>query len=400
VLQGIRVPLGRPIAPFGDMPRDLPVLGVTLGGAQVRAFAAADARLGERLEPGPYLAIGDHTWVTGPLIRRFLEVCPPSGGQLVLDGPFLEFTRALQDLPDGRVPLWRVPEGPPDPQRLASLPMVKVDLAITEVGVPAGHPALAIAAGPPIPVTDAMAHTITHWTHLHRVNLLALIAFAEGERRRIEAGFWWEKGWALAKLLVRARSFRRARLEAAASLIGRGCRIHPTAVVEGVILGDEVEIGPFAVVRHSWIGRGSKIAEHARVVGSVVGERSTIAHGASVQLCVLLSKAWVSKGWGHQVSVFGSESFVAEGVTTYDLSFGGEVRVRQDGEAVASGTHFLGCAIGHRARVGPHVRIGYGEEVPNDAFLVADPAVLARAIPPDLGAVPTFVRDRAFKPIG
>ena len=49
----------------------------------------------------------------------------------------------------------------------------------------------------------------------------------------------------------------------------------------------------------------------------------------------------------------------------YDLSFGAPVKVLHRGERVSSGTHFLGAAIGHRARVGAEVILGYGAEVPN-----------------------------------
>ena len=58
------------------------------------------------------------------------------------------------------------------------------------------------------------------------------------------------------------------------------------------------------------------------------------------------------------------------GATILDLSFGRSIRVSHRGERVDSEQHFLGAAIGHRAKIGNGVRLNYGVEVPNDAFLV------------------------------
>ena len=398
-MDALRILLGRPVAPFGDLPRDLDVLGTTLGGSQARALHEAGVRLREGDPPNaPWLAIADHLWVTAPLVRAFLQACPPTGGQLQVAGPFWAFTQALQDAPDGRLPLWLVPGGPATPERLAELPPVPVDLAETTHLIKLPHPLLTAAHDRPLPVTDAMAHTISHWSHLLRVNWLALIAFAEGERRKVDAAPL-RKAWALLSLFARSESLDAEGVAAALTRKGKGCRIHRTAVVEACLLEDGVEIGPHAVVRNSWLGAGAIVAEQARVVSSVLGARASVAHGASLNLCLLMPGAHVGQGFGHQACVFGRGAFVAEGVTTYDLSFGGEIQVRVGDERVGSGTRFLGSAIGHGARIGPHVRLGYGEEVPNDAFLVGDPDTIARKIPARLGRAPHVVRNGRVVPL-
>jgi hypothetical protein len=48
---------------------------------------------------------------------------------------------------------------------------------------------------------------------------------------------------------------------------------------------------------------------------------------------------------------------------------------------VDSGTHFLGVCVGDRTKVGPNVIVGYGEAIPSDAFLVADPSRIFRRLP-------------------
>jgi len=96
--------------------------------------------------------------------------------------------------------------------------------------------------------------------------------------------------------------------------------------------------------------------------------------------------------------VFGRESFVAMTATVFDLSFGDPVKVEADGAILSSESHFLGAAIGHRARVGAGVRIGYGMSIPNDAFLVAPPEDLLRRAPVPVGG-PVVVRDGRAVPV-
>lgn len=59
-------------------------------------------------------------------------------------------------------------------------------------------------------------------------------------------------------------------------------KIHPTAVIEGAVLGERVEIGPFAVVESgAVIGDGTIIGPHAVIRGCVrIGKNCRIGAGA------------------------------------------------------------------------------------------------------------------------
>jgi carbonic anhydrase/acetyltransferase-like protein (isoleucine patch superfamily) len=401
----VRLRMAEPLPPLEGGPEAWPVLDGTLAASQDAAVRAAG--LGPIVDrppaSGPWLAIGDHTWVTAPFLRRFLEACPPEGGVAELSGPFVTFSRPLQDGVDGE--RWRVPvavftSGGADPARLAAAPSVPVDVAATLAALPDPHPAMAHASTVPIPVTDTMAHPITHWSHLLRVNLLGLVAFAEGQKRATMSGPALGKLWAVARLVAKARSFDKWRLAAAIGPQGRGCTIHPTATVEACVLGDGVEVGPHAVVRASWLAAGAKVQEHAMVNLTVAGPGATIGRGAMVNLCVLGARSFLSAGWGFQACVLGPEAFVAMGACFYDLSFGSEVEVLHRGARVSAGTHFLGVAVGPRAKVGPNVIVGYGEAIPADAFLVGDPGRMFRRIPAALPRGPVTARDGAIVPVG
>ena len=223
----------------------------------------------------------------------------------------------------------------------------------------------------PMRLSGAMVHQVDHWTHILRINQLALAARAENARLA-----WEELGWLgriafVLRLLLRARSISKARILDVLSERRGKADIHPTAVVELCVIGDGVKIGPHAVVRASVLADGATVEEHATVNFSSVGEGATVGRYGMLNLSVLYPGAMTSCGGGFQASLFGRESFVAWGATILDLSFGKPVRVTHRGQRVDSGQHFLGAAVGHRAKIGNAVRLNYGLTVPNDAFLVA-----------------------------
>ena len=396
----MRIRLGRPVDPFGEAPGELPVLGIPLRIVQEQALALCGVEMVEKTE-GPVLLVGDHTWFTAALIRAFLKKCPPSGGRLAISGPFLQFTKALQSgatTDPMAFPIYWSPQGA-SAEVLEKLPLVELDLEARMHEGTSSHPVFQGVADQPIPVTEMMAHTVDHWLHVHRVNLLALMALAEGQRLSFERSGWFGKLWKMFGVLLKARSFRETRIAAALTQQGPNCRIHPTATVEASILGSGVEIGPYAVVRGSHLGSGVSVQEHAQVHLSIIEDGAIVGRSAMVRMCLMMAGAMVSKCQGVQASVFGKQSFVAVGATLYDLSFGSPVRVMHHGERVSSGSHFLGVCLGHRAKIGPHVRIGYGESIPNDGFIVADPRTLVRGVEDLEAGEPYAWMDGELRPV-
>jgi len=394
----IRTSVEDPIEPLGERASELPILGMPLADLQRQRLSSEGISFVDTIPTDqPYLWLSDDLWFTPTLLRKFLAACPPTGGQLAIDGMYREHTQAMQDLDaEGRLPLAILPAGA-SPADAHALPVVRVPQEIVEHSLPLNHPAFAGIADRPFPLTAAMVHTLKHWAHLMQINQLELLSFALHKRKHIERSILRKIAFAL-KILWRAKSIHPARLEAAVTETGKRCKIHPTAVVEASILGDDVTVGAHAVVRHSWLGNGVQVADQARITNSVIHERSIVAPQANVFLCLLLPQTFLSSGVGHQISVFGRESFIAAGVTLYDLSFGGPIKTLHRGQRVSSGVRFLGSCIGHRARIGPHVRIGYGESVPNDSFLVADPDQLVRNLPLDTSdGEARFLRDKQYR---
>lgn len=364
------VPRSAPIAPFGELAGDCPVLNRPLRALLVRELAEAGLTVVEAPPAdAPYVLVSDRTWVTAPALRRLMAQAQAPARLKVTDPVWAELTAALQELDEpGLYEVAILPAGAPP--RFDGVPGVEIDLGFEAQPSKVEHWAMAHAAPPRLVTSDANVHQIDHWTHLLRVNWLAIAATFEREKRKFQALNPLVKLWRVLGLLARARSLNPFVLAQALTVRGKGAVIHPTAVVEACVLGDKVEIGPYAVVRGAVIGDGVKIEEHAIVNASVLGDGARVSRRGMVNLCVAFPGAFISSGDGHQACVFGRDSFVAWGVTTYDLAFDKPVRVAHRGARVSSGAWFLGCAIGHRARLGAHVQLGYGSEVPNEAFVV------------------------------
>lgn len=366
-LPALCLPAPRPVAPFGDLPADLPVLNRPLREVQHSAlrragFTPVDAPPAS----GLYLCYRADCWFTAAFLRRLAAAARP-GRPRISDAAFLRQSGAQQSDP-ARPPL--ALRLAPEPPGLDG-PDLDLDLGLTDAPPIPLHPAMQHAALGPLRTGAALAHPVEHWTHLLRVNLLALLARGEEHKEDFAASPWWKKLGFIVSVLWKARGVDGARLARAVSRIGKNCRIHPTATVEACEIGDDVEIGPYACLRACVIGDGAKLDAYSHANLAVLGPKARLGDGAMLNLSVLLEEAFVSRGDGFQMSVFGKTSFLAVGVTMLDLSFGRTIPVEQDGRRVDSACWFLGGCIGHRSRIGNGVRIGYGMAVPNDVLLVA-----------------------------
>jgi hypothetical protein len=379
---------GTSIEPFGDPIGQAPVANRPLAVWQRAVVQACGLELVEAEDPvGPCLVLADDLFLTRGLLQAFLralEVARPSApAALLLEGSAqLRQTAALQDLvvhPQGEelasaaLPLWYLPEGargvppdPPDCEAVAVTPKEK----ILRVPVPEhwfGQSELML------PLTKQAALRIGHWSHLLAVNRLAwALELLELPRWRL----WLMGAWAV----IRAGVPTKPRLMRTISRIGRGCEIHPTAVIEGSIIEDGARIGPFAVVRFSRVGAKSWIQDHGKVTLSVLGERSMVSAGSTVNFCLTYPQASASQIL-MQLSVLGRRAITTGGGFMMDMRFDGEVRVMHQGRVQGTGGRFLGSAIGHDAILGTGFWLAPGRAIPNGAVVVRDPDQVVRRVP-------------------
>ena len=416
------LPSGATISPFGDPASAVRVLNRTLAERRREVLArlgieAVPVENAARVPAGGGLVLLDHVFFARRALREFLKATEGLAGDAVLalpDSAFCRETRPLQDdvlvEPDEgggeryvygvfrtRGPAASLEEMYARARRVVIPFREKVRL------LPHVEPARTDPApGPTRAVTlQAVVH-VRHWSHILDIHAQALYERrADLDARKVLSNAWraltafpWDR-WAVARRLV----YR-----------GKGCDVHPTAVVEDSVLGDGVEIGPQAVVRGSVIGEGTKVEEHAEVLYSAIGDRCVCSFRSRALFSVVYPRSLISYP-GTPFSVVGERAVQTGGSFVVhrrpDASAGdAEVPVLHQGREVGSGKTLLGACLGHRAVVGTGLWLGCGLEVPNGAFVVRDPGEVAKKFAGEFEpGAPMTVRDgrvvaipRATKP--
>lgn len=397
----VRVRTGVRVEPWDDPVGDVRVLGVPLRERQERVAAACGLRFQGEVDAGEVAGGGasggaggaavsgaDTLWwdddldVSPSALRAFLKASG-SGGRL-----------ALVERPARPGELEVEPRGPDwngEPTRLYGLRRGAGETPV--VLEPRGIAGVARPPGPfrrdvPYFLTARYAVTVRHWVHLLRAGVAGISA--EIDTRLIRAP--WNLLWTWARSPLRAGG---ARLAA----VGRRCKVHPTARLEGCVLGDDVQIGAYSVLRGCVIGDRARIEDHVTAQGSVVEPDAHLGNYSMFNLSVLGAGSSISH-IGAQATIVGRETFVATFATMQDLNLSGNVRVRWGGRLVDSGGPFLGCAVGHRVRMGAGVTVVAGRAIPNDVTLVAPPGLVISRVPEDAGAGVWTVREGEMVRLG
>jgi carbonic anhydrase/acetyltransferase-like protein (isoleucine patch superfamily) len=226
-----------------------------------------------------------------------------------------------------------------------------------------------------LPVSPVFMTPIQHWSSLIGANMLGLPGFLLSILRTQVA----DAALLPAKLVWRSGSLRPQKLLGKSYLAGRKCQVHPTAHVEGSILGDKVRIEPHAVVRGCVIGKNSCVGPTAVVEGCTLGQEVTVNAGVLVRSSMVGDGANIGSFFT-QFSVIGRRAVLCPDSGILDYQFHSSVQVSFHGRMVPSGSTLLGACLGDRVFLGPGVRIQAGQEVPNDSILVPNPRSLVRDI--------------------
>ncbi len=386
-------PSGRRIKPFDDPIGESLIQNRPLSSWQAEAFQEAGLELIEAPQ-APCLILPDTFFGTGSALIRFLEASQGQNATLLLArSRFGSSSVPLQPHVEALESGWRFekirfmakadPEAPYkdvllDPEEEPfDLPAPKHYLGrdTLEMGVPR-HAVM----------------TLHHWVHLLWANQLA------GSLEAIKTPKW---RWAARILwaILRARSLNKWRVLGKLNRLGRGCDIHPSAVVEGSTLGDGVTVGPHARVLLSTLGDGAEVMSGAQVDLSVIAEKAVVSEQCVIRFSVLYPGAVASQLLMQQC-VLGRDAVVTKGSVSIDLNFSGEIKLPLDGRVRSSGTPFLGSAYGHRCRVGTGFFISSGRAIPNDYFLLRDPRQILSVIPPGLEGQPLNASGRKLKRLG
>ncbi len=158
------------------------------------------------------------------------------------------------------------------------------------------------------------------------------------------------------KLFFRALSLR--------NKIGKNCKIHPTAILEGCELGDNVTIGAYSVVRVSKLGSGTSLEEHTLVKYSVLGKNNYVSNGNQINACMTYDEVFLIHG-PYQFSIFGKAA-TAMAVINCDLRLDQKsIQIETSRGRLDSKQYLFGIAYGHGAKIGGGNIILPGRIVPN-----------------------------------
>jgi hypothetical protein len=172
----------------------------------------------------------------------------------------------------------------------------------------------------------------------------------------------------LRALFARRRGPLRQRIPLYWNSIHPSARIHPTAVVEGSVIGPECRIGALCVVRYSILGSQVQLHDGAKVEYSAVDDRSWLMHDLVLYRSVAETDVFLIHG-PYQFSCF---QHASAAFATIMMDY------RPDSRAISINTpdgvrpyhgRFLGALLEENARVfggtltAPGITIPAGQEV-------------------------------------
>ncbi|MFH1467256.1 MAG: hypothetical protein ABIO70_22930 [Pseudomonadota bacterium] len=376
-VRGVVIPTGRMIEGLACPPGQALFLGRSLAERQERALLGGGAR------PGPddprlhRVALPDDVALLPAAVRAVLELGRKEGRAVALR-PSGELARFLDECTLGRrgALIAYLPPGVPAEQAtLDGLPEVELPTQERLLDMPV-HRTQFGADLIQVPVSDQLLFPVDHWLQLLWANLLGLGPFLWRElvgRTVPQVVFniaWaWLGCWSANPYRIAAQLRKR----------GRGCRIHPSAVVEGCWLGDAVEIGANAVVRGCVLGDGARVEELAVVDFSVLGRQAFVQRQAMVRFSVL-ERGGACAGQ-MQLGVLGADAALKHGATLMDINFAQGVRVRAAGALHPAPLGIAGVCVGPRAIVGSGLKVAAGRAVPPDLVVLPPAASILARIP-------------------
>ncbi|PKK90323.1 MAG: hypothetical protein CVV64_10170 [Candidatus Wallbacteria bacterium HGW-Wallbacteria-1] len=221
-------------------------------------------------------------------------------------------------------------------------------------------------------VTTRPLMAVSESVHIGLVNMAANFArIASFRRPGLCSGFKALLAAISSLSLQRARI--KARVLASLSTIHSTAEVHPTAVIEGSVIGAGAKIGAYAVVRFSVVGKKAFIDDHAGIKFSIIGDNSYVANNNVIFFSTLYPGAFLISG-PYQFSCFGYNTAVMNSIPS-DYRLDNEtIRVMTSSGVRDTGLRFAGSIIGHETRIAAGLIIAPGRSVPGGLTLYPDPA--------------------------
>jgi hypothetical protein len=376
--RGVLLPTVNAVEGLGCAPADALFLGHRLEERQERAFIAAGVRPGPDDVAHERVVVANDVAIMPATVEAILEL-GRRRREPVQFRPGGELGRFLAEAELGRRGFMAA-YLPPGKQAVADLldELPVAELPATKerlLDMPVHHTQFG-ADVLQIPVTDALFFPVGHWLQLLWANLLGLGPFLW---RGLVGPAIPHVAWNVSRAWLRALSFNPYRIGAKLGRHGKGCRVHPSAVVEGCWMGDGVEIGANAVVRGCILADGAKIEELSVVDFSVLGRRAMVQRQAMVRFS-LLAQGCACAGQ-MQLGVLGEDAALKHGATLMDINYAQGVRVRSAGALHRAPLGLAGVCVGPRSIVGSGIKVASGRALPPDLVVLPSPQLILSRVP-------------------
>ena len=165
--------------------------------------------------------------------------------------------------------------------------------------------------------------------------------------------------------------------------IGQNCDIHPSAIIEGSVIGDNVRIGANCYLQFCHIGDNADIGPECCLLSSIIGHDTRLVTREWVSMSVVYPGCFFAPRYiqfglvGRDAQVFPSMYF------DYRLD-GKPIQTWFRGQLVDAKTFFLGPIIGHRAKVAGGLTLVAGRMIPNGVTVYPNESTLVSRVPLDL----------------
>ena len=345
-------------------------LGISSDAAIWMGVAASEALQAEAAGAGLSLGPSADMITTSPgavctraALKAFVHATRDVSGDVCgkLGGPLVTWSEQPCFGPPAR--LYRLRGGgTPDEQRLANCTQIEFEVA--------SRPFSFASADAPggrhleIVLSDGVLVSTHHWSGLLWANLLNL-----------GPGIWQaligsplNVLWKLPLAWVQKRSLDPMVLAGAMNRIGKGVRIHPSAVVEGCWLKDGVQVGPGAVVRGCILGEGARVEDQALANFSVLGSGAVVQRRGWIQYGLLHEGAAV--GGAMQMGVLGPHASFKAGSYLMDQNIDNDVHVSRAGELMPVPLGLAGVGVGARTLVASGVWVAPGRSLGPDLVIL------------------------------
>lgn len=146
--------------------------------------------------------------------------------------------------------------------------------------------------------------------------------------------------------------------------IGKNCRIHPTAILEGCVIGDNVEVGPYSYLRSAVIDDDVVLRENTSIKMSYIGKAAFVMSSDIVNSYVGEEASIITPMLYN--TVFGERSFVSGGSGFADFNVGsGDIVATINGEDIPTGLNYLASCVGDDCFIGANMIFSPGRCIPD-----------------------------------